>query len=122
MTWGRRRGPTCMALTSVLAQSTVSDLGAAEQWYSALWGRGPDARPMPGLLEWHVDGHSGLQVWSEPDRAGRSTVVIGTDDLEDVATRLDAEGIDHGDPQPGGGRRILQLADPDGNRVLIAGS
>jgi predicted enzyme related to lactoylglutathione lyase len=111
-----------MALNSVLAQSTVSDLVAAEQWYTALWGRGPDARPMPGLLEWHVDSVAGLQVWSEPDRAGRSTVVIGTDDLEDVATRLTAAGLGHGGPQPGGGRRILQLTDPDGNRVVVTGS
>ena len=122
MTCGRRGGPTCTALNSVLAQSTVSDLGAAEQWYTALWGRGPDARPMPGLLEWHVDPAAGLQVWSEPDRAGRSSVVIGTDVLEGVAARLAASGIDHGGPQQGGGRRILQLADPAGNRVVIAGT
>jgi predicted enzyme related to lactoylglutathione lyase len=109
-----------MALNRILAQSTVSDLTAAELWYTALFGRGPDSRPMPGLLEWHVSETAGLQVWSEPARAGRSTVVIGTDDLGAVVAVLDAAGIGHEGTQPGGGGRILQLTDPDGNRVVIA--
>jgi hypothetical protein len=111
-----------MALNSVLAQSTVSDLATAEAWYTTLWARGPDARPMPGLLEWHLGPTAGLQVWSEPDRSGRSTVVLGTDDLDDVAARLRAAGIDHDGAQPGGGARILQLVDPDGNRVVLIGT
>jgi predicted enzyme related to lactoylglutathione lyase len=111
-----------MALDRILAQSTVSDLGTAEGWYTVLWERGPDARPMPGLLEWYVDGTAGLQVWAEPARAGRSTVVIGTDDLDAVAARLAAAGIDHEGVQPGGGGRILQVADPDGNRIVLTGS
>lgn len=110
-----------MALTRILAQSTVSDLAAAERWYTALWGRGPDERPMPGLLEWYLDQSAGLQVWSEPARAGRSTVVIGTDDLDAFAARLVGAGIVHEGAQPGGGGQILPLVDPDGNRVVIVG-
>ncbi|MGY1740880.1 MULTISPECIES: VOC family protein [unclassified Blastococcus] len=111
-----------MTFSSVLAQSTVSDLAAAERWYTLLWDRGPDARPMPGLLEWHLPGSSGLQVWSEPDRAGRSSVVLATDDLEGVVARLRAAGATQEGPQPGGGGRVLVLADPDGNRVVLADS
>ncbi len=111
-----------MALVRILAQSTVSDLETAERWYTTLWRRGPDEQPMPGLLEWHLGPTTGLQVWSEPERAGRSTVVIGTDDLDALAARLTSAGVDHEGPQPGGGARILQLADPDGNRVVIAGA
>lgn len=36
-------------------------------------------------------------------------------------SRCDA-GIHHDGPQPGGGARILQLADPDGNRVVLTGA
>lgn len=111
-----------MTLTRILAQSTVTDLGTAERWYTALWERGPDARPMPGLLEWHLNGTAGLQVWSEPARAGRSTVVMGTDDLDAVAARLAAAGVPHEGVQPGGGGRILQVLDPDGNRIVLTGS
>jgi hypothetical protein len=111
-----------MAVIRILAQSTVSDLTTAERWYTTLWERGPDARPMPGLLEWHLGETAGLQLWSEPDRAGRSTVVIGIDDLAALAARLTAAGVEHEGPQPGGGARILQLVDPDDNRVVITGS
>jgi predicted enzyme related to lactoylglutathione lyase len=111
-----------VAFNRILAQSTVSDLGAAELWYTALWERGPDERPMPGLLEWHMDETAGLQVWSEPERAGRSTVVIGTDDLDAAADRLAAAGIHHEGVQPGGGGRILQVTDPDRNRIVLIGS
>jgi predicted enzyme related to lactoylglutathione lyase len=122
MSPGRTAGPLVVALTRVLAQSTVSDLGAAERWYTALWERGPDERPMPGLLEWHLGPTAGMQVWSEPERAGRSTVVLGTDDLDAVAARLTAAGVEHEGVQPGGGARVLQVADPDGNRIVFAGT
>jgi predicted enzyme related to lactoylglutathione lyase len=111
-----------MTYTAVLAQSTVSDLGAAEPWYTALLGRGPDARPMEGLLEWSVTGDCGLQVWVEPGRAGRSTVLLATDELDATAARLSELGIARGAPEAGGGRRLLQLTDPDGNRVVVLGS
>jgi predicted enzyme related to lactoylglutathione lyase len=110
-----------MTYTSVLAQSTVADLSAAESWYTALFDRGPDARPMDGLLEWHVPHGGGVQVWAEPGRAGGSTVLLAADDLDAMASRLAACGLTNGVPEPGGGARLLRLADPDGNRVVVLG-
>ena len=106
----------------VLANSTVTDLDQAEQWYTTLFERGPDSRPMTGLIEWHLGDSSGLQVWSEPDRAGRSSAVLGETDLDAAGARLAAAGFDHDGPQPGGGARLLILTDPDGNRVVLTGS
>lgn len=105
----------------VLANSTVSDLDRAERWYARLFERGPDARPMAGLLEWHLGETFGVQVWSEPGRAGRSSLVLEVDDLDDAAARAAEAGIEHDGPQPGGGARILPLEDPDGNRVVLTG-
>ena len=105
----------------VLANCTVSDLDRAERWYANLFEREPDARPMTGLIEWHFSDACGVQVWSEPERAGRSTVVLEETDLDAVAARAAAAGIDHSGPQPGGGARILQLSDPEGNRVVFTG-
>ncbi len=79
-----------MTITAALASMTVTDLDRAGAWYAALLGRGPDARPMDGLLEWHLPGGSGVQVWSEPDRAGRSGVTLAVDDLDAVARALTA--------------------------------
>lgn len=111
-----------MAITRVLAQSTVTDLAVAEDWYTRLFGRAPDARPMPGLLEWHLAETFGVQVWSEPDRAGRSSMVLDESDLDGLAARLDEVGIAHDGPQKATSSRILSLLDPDGNRVVLAGA
>lgn len=108
-------------ISGVLAHCTVTDLERAEDWYARLLGRGPDARPMPGLLEWHLGEGFGLQVWAEADRAGRSSVVLSESDLDAAAAHLSDVGIAHDGPQPGGGARILQLRDPDGNRVVLTG-
>ncbi|MEJ5946102.1 VOC family protein [Pseudokineococcus basanitobsidens] len=111
-----------MTLNRVLAGVTVSDLAVAERWYTTLWERGPDARPMEGLLEWHLGTGAGLQVHAEPARAGRSGVTLADDALDALAERLRAAGVRHDGPQPGGGARILPLEDPDGNRVVVTGT
>jgi hypothetical protein len=111
-----------MTIQRVLAQSTVSDLATAERWYSALFERQPDARPMPGLLEWHLGDTFGVQVWSEPDRAGCSSMVLDESDLDALAARLTKAGLDHPGAQQATSSRVLLLEDPDGNRVVFTGS
>ena len=110
-----------MAIQRVLAQSTVSDLETAERWYSTLFMRRPDARPMPGLLEWHLGDTFGVQVWSEPDRAGHSSMVLDESDLDALAARLTEAGLDHPGTQQASSSRIVLLEDPDGNRVVFTG-
>ncbi|WP_345473644.1 hypothetical protein QMQ05_05440 [Glutamicibacter ectropisis] len=41
-------------------------------------------------------------------------------DLPAQAQRLLQLGIEHQGLQPGGGAQILQLVDPDGNRVVLS--
>jgi hypothetical protein len=111
-----------MTITRVLAQSTVGDLAAAEDWYTRVFGRQPDLRPMPGLLEWQLADTFGVQVWSEPDRAGRCSMVLDESDLGAVVARLNEVGIDNDGPQDATSSQILTLVDPDGNRVVFTGS
>lgn len=61
---------TPIVINRLLAQCTVSDLARAEQWYSQLIGRARDARPMDGLIEWHLAETFGLQVFAEPNGPG----------------------------------------------------
>ena len=110
-----------MTFQRLLAQAVVTDLAVAEQWYTTLFGGDPQARPMDGLLEWHLAGTFGVQVWLDPARAGRSAMVIDVSDLDALAARLTADGLDHGGPQSGGGARVLILSDPDGNHVVFSG-
>lgn len=102
-----------------LAQIKVSSMENAEGWYRRVLGSGPDTRPMSGLIEWRLGLGHGVQVFHDPNAAGRSAVVLGAPDFEATIARLDAEGIAHGGIRPGGGGRLVELSDPDGNQVVI---
>ncbi len=110
-----------MTIERVFAQLTVTDLTVAVEWYSKVFGAGPDARPMDGLVEWHLAETFGVQVWREPDRAGRGAVILDESDLDARAVTLDRAGIEHGGLQDVTSSRILPLTDPDGNRVVFTG-
>ena len=111
-----------MEIRNVLAQTTVRDQDAAERWYSMLFGRAPDARPMDGLLEWHFGDAMGVQVWAEPDRAGCSSVVLTVGDLDATAEQLKSAGLTDATPAEATSSRILPVEDPDGNRIVFAGT
>lgn len=111
-----------MTITGVLAQATVTDLTVAADWYRRLFDRESDARPMDGLLEWHLDHGCGVQVFAEPERAGRSTVVLQVDDLDATADRLHDVEVTDAEPQQATDVRILAMEDPDGNRVVLTGT
>ncbi|PZS17650.1 MAG: glyoxalase [Pseudonocardiales bacterium] len=111
-----------MTTTRLLAQMAVADLTVAEEWYARLFDRGPDAKPMAGLLVWHLADSFGVQVWADPVRAGNSTMVLDESDLAGVAAHLDRAGIAHPDPQDATSSQILPLQDPDGNRIVFTGA
>jgi hypothetical protein len=49
-------------------------------------------------------------------------MVVEESELDTLADRLSAAGIDHPGPQPGGGARVLIVTDPDGNQVVVTGA
>jgi hypothetical protein len=110
-----------MAFTRVLAQAKVSDLEPAVDWYATLFGRQPDARPMPGLVEWHFGTSHGVQVWAEPDRAGNSSMVLDESHFDGLISRPDQSGFEHDQPEDVTASTILSLVDPDGNRIIVSG-
>lgn len=110
-----------MTFRRLLAQAIVSDPDLAERWYTALFEGPPQARPMDGLLEWHLGDSFGVQVWRDPERAGHTAMVLNESDLDALAARLTAAGIEHDGPQPVTSSRLLTLSDPDGNQVVITG-
>lgn len=110
-----------MDVTEVMAQIIVTDLERSGAFYEALFGRPADAKPMPKLQEWHVDGAGAIQVYEEFGRAGRSGVTLHVADLDAAAAELDAAGIEHDPIAEADYVRIVILADPDGNRVVLAG-
>jgi len=100
---------------------TVVDLEAAVGWYAKLFGGDADARPMDGLVEWHLAPTFGVQVWADAERAGHSTVVVDDSDLDGLADRLSREGISHPGIREATASRVLVVEDPDGNTIVFTG-
>jgi catechol 2,3-dioxygenase-like lactoylglutathione lyase family enzyme len=109
-------------ISTVMAQMIVTDLDRSVEFYSRLFGRAPDASPMDGLREWHVEGAGAIQVYEEPDRAGRSGVTLHVGDLEGAVASLDAAGIAHEPIAEATFVRVVELVDPDDNRIVVTGA
>ncbi|MFM7348634.1 MAG: VOC family protein [Erythrobacter sp.] len=109
-----------MRLQAIYAHLSCSDFEASIAWFAKLFGSEPDARPMDGLAEWHHEAHAGFQLYRNPPDAGRATMTLIVADLEAEHTRLDKAGVEVGEIMSGEYVRYLQVADPDGNRVVLA--
>lgn len=108
-----------MAIDGLFANISCSDEAASVAWYGRLFGRGPDARPMPLLNEWHF-GSGGLQLYKAPEHAGHGTLTVLVSDIRDERQRLSAAGLQPGEIQPADYTTIMQMRDPDGNLVVFA--
>ena len=109
-----------MPIIGLYAQLNCSDLAASTRWFTALFGRNPDATPMEGLAEWHHGTTAGLQLFEDKDAAGKGTLTVIVDAIEEERERLAAAGLSPGEIQAADYTTICQLSDPDGNRVVLA--
>jgi predicted enzyme related to lactoylglutathione lyase len=114
-----RRGEGDVAFKAVLAVSPVHELEPAAQWYESFFGRPADQRPMDTLAEWHLSELGVVQVFQDPDRAGRTTVNFTIDDLDTALSTLAGSGITATDPQfvSSGRQRLATTTDADGNTL-----
>lgn len=81
-------------------------------------GRGPDLAPIDGVAEWQIAATGWLQLIEDSERAGRSAVRIGVDDLDAVRAELADAGIAAGEPVVIAEMvTVVDVADPDGNEV-----
>ncbi|MER8634435.1 VOC family protein [Mesorhizobium opportunistum] len=109
-----------MEIQGIYAALATSSMGDVEKFYTHLFGRGPDDRPMQGLIQWRGVAGANIQIFQDKENAGsgRLTIVVPRIDdarksLEEIGVRLTAESEgDYG--------RIAQFADPDGNRITLA--
>ncbi len=101
-----------MPIKHVLAVVPVSDIDRSEQWYASLFGRPADNNPMPTLVEWQVLPGAWVQVFSDPERAGRGLLNFAVDDLEKHLAEIGARGI----ASEADRRRQQGRADVDGDR------
>jgi hypothetical protein len=108
--------------TNALAGIAVKDLEAAIPWYERLLGRSPDARPMSEVAEWRFEGGGWIQVFEDPERAGRSSVTLVERDLDERLTDLHAKTIEIRSTNEAESVRTAIVDDLDGNQLVFAES
>lgn len=106
-------------VTGVLAGVPVRDMDVAVGWYTALFGRRPDARPMPSLADWTVGGGATVQVVHDPARAGGGLLTLQVDDLDDICSVLMRRGVELARHEGSDLVRIGSISDPDGNGLTL---
>src|SRR6266699_6779340 len=96
---------------------TVSDHAKSKEWYSRLFGKGPDLEPFPGNVEFKVGG-AGVQISKGKVQASSWSLQLGVQDLSRERERLREARI--------GATEIktvpnvisyFDLNDPDGNTM-----
>src|SRR3974390_983127 len=105
-----------MSITNALAGLAVRDLGASAQWYEQILG--PGCRPMPGVVEWQLEGGGGLQLYEGHERAGKGSCTLIVDDIQEIASQLRRSGV-AADAEPVRNDRVdtVMIKDPDGNSI-----
>jgi predicted enzyme related to lactoylglutathione lyase len=109
-----------MDVQKIYTALLAADLAAAESWYTKLFGRGPDHRPMHTLVQWELFDEGGLMLSSSDEIAGKGVMFLYVDDLPAERRRLQELGIVIGDDIPGDYSTLAQLHDPDGNLITLA--
>lgn len=109
-----------MRLEKIYPSVFTADLAAAERWYTRLFGRGPDYRPMPTLLHWELSDRGGFMLASSEEIASRGSIFLYVADLAAERRRLEQAGIAVGDDIAGDYSTLAQVRDADGNLITLA--
>ena len=109
-----------MAIETIFAHVSCSNLEASTQWYEKLFGKAPARRPMAGLVEWQFSDSAEVQLFEDKDKAGSSTLTIGVLPLEPERKRLADAGLKPGPVEDAKDFYIMRMRDPDDNLVVLA--
>lgn len=109
-----------MSVVNALAGVAVKELELSVSWYTLLFNRGPDERPMDELAEWMFEKGGWLQVFKDDKRAGSSSVTLVENDLDGRVAELKSKGVAVGDVTAGKFVKTAIVADPDGNQIVFA--
>lgn len=109
-----------MSTIKVLAVAPVVVFESALDWYERLFARAADARPMPGLADWHITDSAWVQVYHDPEHAGSTLLNLAVDDLDAELGDLAGRGITAGQvTTTSKAARLAALTDPSGNTITL---
>lgn len=109
-----------MTIENAIASLAVQDFDRSVSWYEALFARGADSVPMPGVAEWRFPRGGWLQIYALPERSGRGSVTLAVADVEVIASHVASLGIDLGERTATDAVETVSIADPDGNSIVFA--
>ena len=109
-----------MAIATIFAQVSCSDLETSVSWYEKLFGKPPLRRPMPGLAEWQFTDSAEVQLFEDKTHAGHSTLTLGVLPMEPERQRLVDAGLNPGPIEEADDYFIMRMRDPDQNLVVFA--
>lgn len=109
-----------MRIQGIYAALTTRDMDKAEAFYTTLFDRPPDDRPMDGLIQWRDVAGANIQLFKDDENAGRGRFTIVVPQIAEARETLVGAGIMLRDERAGDFGRIAQLDDPDGNLITLA--
>lgn len=98
----------------------TADLAVSEAWYTKLFGRKPDNRPMDSLVQWEIFDGAGVGVSNSDEIASTGALFLIVDDVSAERSRLQRLGIVLGEDFEGDYSTLAQVRDPDGNLITLA--
>jgi hypothetical protein len=109
-----------MPIEKIFAHISCADLERSIPWFTKLFDREPDARPMKGLAEWHQNDQAAFQLFQDPKNAGRATMTLSVRGLEGEHARLKELNLNPGPIEHADYVNTARLRDPDQNLVVLA--
>lgn len=107
-------------LKCVISVIPVTDQDTAVNWYKKLIGRDADVVPTEEVAEWQLAGNAWIQVATDPDNAGKTTVVINVSDIDAQCTACADAGVALGEVvEYTGIVKMVDATDPDGNKIAF---
>lgn len=109
-----------MRIQGIYAALTTKDMAEAERFYTILFGRAPDDRPMDGLIQWRDVAGANIQIFQDERSAGFGRCTIVVPEMAEARRALSDAGLSPRDEREGDFGKIAQLDDPDGNLITLA--
>lgn len=111
------RADGAIDVRETIVEIKVSDLPKSREWYSRLFGKGPDLEPFPGNVEFKVGG-TWVQIARGNVQPSSWNLQFEVKDLSLERSRLREGGIMAGEIETVPGViSYFDLSDPDGNSM-----
>jgi predicted enzyme related to lactoylglutathione lyase len=109
-----------MEIQGIYVALATAEMTASERFYTMLFERGPDDRPIAGLIQWRDVAGANVQIFLNKANAGSSMCTIVVPDMDQARASLKSADVALGDERSGEFGRIAHISDPDGNQITLA--